>query len=182
MRSNVGPLGGAPILALSIAAFPEQLPIEMLSAIFAAADSQVRSAGAILAGGHTIRDSEPKYGLAVVGTDGVDIVQSVRGRDCAVVGGVVDDRRKEVEREHEGALCVEPVDGGVIRRIEADEEIVAPSRSEARKQLLEPGCGVLRGAPSAGGEFGQPRFAASDLHRRRSSGLRARPLPARPLP
>src|SRR6266508_6372868 len=87
VRSNVGPLGGAPILALSIAAFPEQLPIEMLSAIFAAADSQVRSAGAILAGGHTIRDSEPKYGLAVVGTDGVDIVQSVRGRDCAVVGG-----------------------------------------------------------------------------------------------
>jgi selenide,water dikinase len=40
----------------------------MLGAILAAADEQVRAAGAILAGGHTIRDAEPKYGLAVVGT------------------------------------------------------------------------------------------------------------------
>ena len=61
-------MGGTPILALSIAAFPESLPIEMLGAIFAAADEQVRAAGALLAGGHTIRDEEPKYGLAVIGT------------------------------------------------------------------------------------------------------------------
>jgi selenide, water dikinase len=61
-------MGGSPILALSIAAFPESLPIEMLAAIFAAADEQVRAAGGLLAGGHTIRDEEPKYGLAVIGT------------------------------------------------------------------------------------------------------------------
>jgi selenide,water dikinase len=40
----------------------------MLAEIFAAADAQVRAAGGLLAGGHTIRDAEPKYGLAVVGT------------------------------------------------------------------------------------------------------------------
>ena len=40
----------------------------MLGAVFAAAAEQVRTAGALLAGGHTIRDAEPKYGLAVVGT------------------------------------------------------------------------------------------------------------------
>src|SRR5213075_3492239 len=61
-------MGGAPLLALSIAAFPEELPIEMLAEVFAAADAQVRAAGGLLAGGHTIRDAEPKYGLAVVGT------------------------------------------------------------------------------------------------------------------
>jgi selenide,water dikinase len=61
-------MGGAPLLALSIAAFPESLPNETLAAIFGAADEQVRAAGAILAGGHTLRDDEPKYGLAVVGT------------------------------------------------------------------------------------------------------------------
>jgi selenide,water dikinase len=61
-------MGGVPLLALSIAAFPEDLPIEMLGEIFAAADAQVRAAGGLLAGGHTIRDAEPKYGLAVVGT------------------------------------------------------------------------------------------------------------------
>src|SRR2546421_9672372 len=61
-------MGGPPLLALSIAAFPEELPMEMLGAIFAAADQQVRASGGLLAGGHTIRDAEPKYGLAVVGT------------------------------------------------------------------------------------------------------------------
>ena len=61
-------MGGSPLLALSIAAFPESLPNETLAAIFGAADEQVRAAGAILAGGHTLRDDEPKYGLAVVGT------------------------------------------------------------------------------------------------------------------
>jgi selenide,water dikinase len=66
--NDVFAMGGAPLLALSIAAFPEELPTEMLGQIFAAADAQVRLAGGLLAGGHTIRDAEPKYGLAVVGT------------------------------------------------------------------------------------------------------------------
>jgi selenide, water dikinase len=66
--NDVFAMGGSPMLALSIAAFPEELPIEMLGQIFAAADEQVRAAGGLLAGGHTIRDDEPKYGLAVVGT------------------------------------------------------------------------------------------------------------------
>jgi selenide, water dikinase len=65
--NDVFAMGGSPLLALSIAAFPESLPMEMLAAIFAAADERVRAAGALLAGGHTIRDEEPKYGLAVVG-------------------------------------------------------------------------------------------------------------------
>jgi selenide, water dikinase len=66
--NDVFAMGGTPLLALSIAAFPEELPMEMLAAIFAAADEQVRASGALLAGGHTIRDAEPKYGLAVIGT------------------------------------------------------------------------------------------------------------------
>src|SRR5205807_1016367 len=66
--NDVFAMGGTPLLALSIAAFPEELPMEMLAKIFAAADEQVRAAGGLLAGGHTIRDDEPKYGLAVVGT------------------------------------------------------------------------------------------------------------------
>ncbi len=66
--NDVFAMGGTPLLALSVAAFPEELPGELLAAVFAAADAQVRKAGGILAGGHTIRDVEPKYGLAVVGT------------------------------------------------------------------------------------------------------------------
>jgi selenide,water dikinase len=65
--NDVFAMGGMPLVALSIAAFPEDLPVELIAEIFSAAEAQVRSAGALLAGGHTIRDEEPKYGLAVVG-------------------------------------------------------------------------------------------------------------------
>jgi selenide,water dikinase len=66
--NDVFAMGGAPLLALSVAAFPEELPTEVLGEVLAGAGEKVREAGAILAGGHTIRDAEPKYGLAVVGT------------------------------------------------------------------------------------------------------------------
>jgi selenide,water dikinase len=66
--NDVFAMGGAPLLALSVAAFPEELPLTVVGEILSAADEQVRAAGALLAGGHTIRDVEPKYGLAVVGT------------------------------------------------------------------------------------------------------------------
>lgn len=66
--NDVFAMGGKPLLALSIAAFPEELPLETVRAIFDAAAAKVQEAGAVLAGGHTIRDDGPKYGLAVVGT------------------------------------------------------------------------------------------------------------------
>jgi selenide,water dikinase len=66
--NDVFAMGGRPLLALSIAAFPEDLPLETVGAILAGAGERVQAAGAVLAGGHTLRDDEPKYGLAVVGT------------------------------------------------------------------------------------------------------------------
>jgi selenide,water dikinase len=66
--NDVFAMGGRPLVALSIAAFPEELPHETLRAILDGAASKVAEAGAVLAGGHTIRDAEPKYGLAVAGT------------------------------------------------------------------------------------------------------------------
>ena len=81
-------MGGSPFLALSIAAFPEELPMDMLGQIFAAADETVRSAGALLAGGHTIRDAEPKYGLAVIGSvhpDGIWTKASAQPGDALYV-------------------------------------------------------------------------------------------------
>jgi selenide, water dikinase len=66
--NDIFAMGARPMLALSIAAFPEELPLETVRAVFDAAAAKVTEAGAILAGGHTIRDNEPKYGLAVLGT------------------------------------------------------------------------------------------------------------------
>ncbi len=65
--SDVFAMGGRVLFALSIAAFPEDLPRDVLAAIFEGAASKVREAGGTLAGGHTIRDPEPMYGLAVIG-------------------------------------------------------------------------------------------------------------------
>ena len=65
--SDVFAMGGRVLFALSIAAFPEDLPRDVMTEIFAGASSKVREAGGTLAGGHTIKDPEPKYGLAVVG-------------------------------------------------------------------------------------------------------------------
>jgi selenide,water dikinase len=65
--SDVFAMGGRVLFALSIAAFPEDLPRDVLAAIFTGASAKVREAGGTLAGGHTINDREPKYGLAVIG-------------------------------------------------------------------------------------------------------------------
>ena len=65
--SDVFAMGGRVLFALSIAAFPEDLPRDVMTEIFAGASAKVREAGGTLAGGHTIRDPEPKYGLAVIG-------------------------------------------------------------------------------------------------------------------
>jgi selenide,water dikinase len=65
--SDVFAMGGRVLFALSIAAFPEELPREVMAEVFGGASDTVRAAGGTLAGGHTIRDPEPKYGLAVIG-------------------------------------------------------------------------------------------------------------------
>ena len=65
--SDVFAMGGRVLFALSIAAFPEDLPRDVMADVFGGASDTVRLAGGTLAGGHTIRDPEPKYGLAVIG-------------------------------------------------------------------------------------------------------------------
>jgi selenide,water dikinase len=70
--SDVFAMGGRVLFALSIAAIPEDFPAEAFRAILEGASSKVREAGGMLAGGHTIRDPEPKYGLAVIGVASPD--------------------------------------------------------------------------------------------------------------
>ncbi len=65
--SDVYAMGGRPLLALNVVAFPADLPSEVLAEVMRGGAEKVREAGAILAGGHSITDPEPKYGLVVVG-------------------------------------------------------------------------------------------------------------------
>jgi selenide, water dikinase len=66
--SDVYAMGGQPLTALNIVAFPtSELPLEVLTAILAGGQEKVHEAGALVVGGHTIVDTELKYGLAVTG-------------------------------------------------------------------------------------------------------------------
>lgn len=65
--SDVYAMGGRPLLALNIAALPPTLPPAMSAQILLGMAEKVREAGAVIAGGHTIQDKEPKVGLAVIG-------------------------------------------------------------------------------------------------------------------
>jgi selenide,water dikinase len=65
--SDVYAMGGQPFLALNIAALPDDLPSEISSEIIRGGAEKAREAGVVIAGGHTVKDNEPKYGLVVIG-------------------------------------------------------------------------------------------------------------------
>ena len=65
--SDVFAMGGRVVLAINVAAFPEHFPRTAMAAIFEAAAAVVAEAGGTVAGGHTIRNPEPVFGLAVQG-------------------------------------------------------------------------------------------------------------------
>ena len=65
--SDIYAMGANPFLALNIAAFPPQLPDYILSEIIRGGAETAKSAGIVIAGGHTVQDKEPKYGLVVIG-------------------------------------------------------------------------------------------------------------------
>src|SRR4051812_48728837 len=67
--SDVYAMGGTPLLALNLVAWPrEGLPFDLLARVLDGGGDIARSARCLVAGGHSIDDAEPKYGMAVVGT------------------------------------------------------------------------------------------------------------------
>ena len=65
--SDIYAMGGAPFLALNVAALPPELPADLVADILRGGAETARQAGEVIAGGHTIQDKEPKYGLVVLG-------------------------------------------------------------------------------------------------------------------
>jgi selenide,water dikinase len=77
--SDVYAMGGEVLLAVNIAAFPEDMAPETVAAILQGGADKVREAGGIVAGGHTILDEEPKYGLSVLGLVHPDQIMTKAG-------------------------------------------------------------------------------------------------------
>ena len=66
--SDIYAMGGTPATALNVVAFPEDLDLSILHRILAGGATIAREAGVAIIGGHSIKDDEPKYGMAVTGT------------------------------------------------------------------------------------------------------------------
>jgi selenide,water dikinase len=65
--SDIYAMGGQPFLALNVAALPPDLPVEISAAILSGGAEKCIEAGVVVAGGHTVQDKEPKYGLVALG-------------------------------------------------------------------------------------------------------------------
>jgi selenide,water dikinase len=118
--SDIYAMGGRPILALAIAGFPEDLAPSIISAILQGGADKVAEAGAVVAGGHTVVDKEPKYGLCVTGLVHPD---RVTAKSFAQPGDVL--------------LLTKPIGTGVIttahkRGIVAEEHLQAAIASMLR--------------------------------------------------
>src|SRR5713101_8288512 len=65
--SDVYAMGGEVLFALNVAGFPREMPKDIIVAVFKGGADKVLEAGGVVAGGHTVVDAEPKYGLCVTG-------------------------------------------------------------------------------------------------------------------
>jgi selenide,water dikinase len=109
--SDIFAMGGRVVLALNVAAFPEDFPEAAIGEIFASAAKVVSEAGGTVAGGHTIRAAEPIFGLAVQGLvhpekvwsksgaqpDDVLMLSKPVGTGIILAGGAADERASAVE-------------------------------------------------------------------------------------
>ena len=66
--SDIYAMGAVPVTALNVMAVPEDMPADVVRAILRGGYDKAAEAGAVVAGGHSIYDDEPKYGMAVTGT------------------------------------------------------------------------------------------------------------------
>jgi selenide,water dikinase len=111
--SDVYAMAGTPLLCLNLVAWPrEGLPFDLLARVLDGGADVARAAGALVVGGHSIDDAEPKYGMAVVGTVHPDEVLANRGArpgDRLVLTkpiglGVIS---TGVKRGHDGAIALQ---------------------------------------------------------------------------
>ncbi len=74
--SDIYAMGGAPFLALNVAALPPSLPSEISGRILKGGADKALEAGVVIAGGHTVQDKEPKYGLICLGFAHPDLIMT----------------------------------------------------------------------------------------------------------
>src|SRR5438105_2544614 len=128
--SDVYAMGGEVLFALNVAAFPDTLDEEVIAEVFRGGAEKVREAGGVIAGGHSIYDAEPKYGLAVTGMVHPD-------RIFTKAGARPGDRLYLTKRLGTGVLCSrlkggDVGEGDITQAIESMLQLNGPASRAAR--------------------------------------------------
>lgn len=132
--SDVYAMGGRVLMALNVSAFPEDMAPSVISSIFAGAMAKVSEAGGIIAGGHTVTDREPKFGLAVTGLVHPDHVWTKAG---AKPGDLL--------------FLTKPIGTGIVVTAAKADDASDEDLAAAIESMLHLNAGSARAAISAGG-------------------------------
>lgn len=132
--SDIYAMGGRPLCALNIVGFPEpELPLELLGEILQGGAERVTASGAVLAGGHSVRDTEIKYGLSVTGVVHPARVLTNRG---AKVGDVL--------------VLTKPIGSGTLTTAAKKEKITASDLAQAIDVMADLNAGACQAALEVG--------------------------------
>lgn len=131
--SDVYAMGGQVLLALNVAGFPREFPRDAIRLIFQGGADKVAEAGAVIAGGHTVVDKEPKYGLCVTGL--------VHPERVTIKGGLTPGHRLFLSK---------PLGTGVIATAGKAERAQAPHLEAAIQSMTR----LNRGAADVMSAFG----------------------------
>lgn len=133
--SDIYAMGAQPLFALNLVGFPSDLDNAILTEILRGGAAKVREAGAIIAGGHSVIDAEPKYGLAVIGTVHPDRILTKGGA-----------------REGDALLLTKPLGTGIVttaaKREAAPPDVLAAAIASMTR-LNASAASVLRGLGTA---------------------------------
>jgi selenide, water dikinase len=126
--SDVYAMGGRPITALAIAAFPEEMDPNVIASVLRGGAEKAREAGVTVIGGHTIKDDEPKYGLAVTGVVHPERIQ-----------------RNATPQPGDALILTKPLGTGILTTARRSDRIEEPALREAIASMLT----LNRGAADA---------------------------------
>jgi len=131
--SDIYAMGGKPFLALNLASIPADMPPEIATAIFQGGADKAREAGVIIAGGHTMDDKEPKYGLVVLGTYAQEEILT-----------------KDAARPGDRLVYTKPLGMGIITTCIKKELVTPRETAEVTRWMLRLNRDAVAGVRAAG--------------------------------
>jgi len=150
--SDVWAMGGRPLFALNLVGFPDDLDPKILSEILRGGGEKVKEAGAVVAGGHTTTDKEPKYGLAVTGLVHPDRILSKGG---ARPGDVL--------------LLTKPLGAGILTTAGKKQKASAADLDAAIASMARLSANAVSNCAKKARRFRQPVSGSRDARRSNSS-------------